>query len=132
MSVSVADLQEIITINESVELVNAVSFFNNTITTGSEMTTAKDHYYNIMHSFNRVRELVEETRDADYGNTSPDGMVEYITDRASEAEAELAKAETSANFSNPNDTAQVKLLTWFEESASGSASASASTSASGV
>ena len=130
MSFSNETLQEVIDINNSVEIANATTAFDAVVDSNADMTALKDHYFNVIYYFDKVKTLMNENREANYGCNAPEAMLEYISDRATAAQTDLEKREGAGTFTNPGDGAQEKTLYWFDDSGSGSSSGSGSGSAS--
>jgi hypothetical protein len=128
---TLAELQEVVTISNRAEITNAATAFDQVVDSTTEMQSLSTHYFNIIFYFSRVVEIMDETRDANFGQNSPEAMLEYINDRAAEAATSIP-TEDELGFTEPTEDEQSIPVYWFEESASGSASASTSASASGA
>lgn len=119
---SLKELQELIQIGQALPMVNAIAAYGKEVTTNTDMLALKEHYYHILFSFNRVRELVGDTRVPDYNGNSPKAMLEYIADRVTEAESAIPSKDV-ITYTEPSDAAQTEPLFWLTTDASGSASA---------
>lgn len=118
-TLTISNLQAIESVPLNTEYINAIALFRKRQNTPSELSALGNAYSLIAFYFEQVRNLVGETADVDYGDTTPEGLIEYITDRATAATAALATAEAAEDFEHPSKGVS-KTIRWYGASGSGS------------
>ncbi len=110
---SLTQLQEIIDISNRTDLASAMSLFRTRADSQSEFTALGSAYTTLLTHFERVRTIMGGARDCDFGDTTPEGLMEYITDRANAATTALDAANAAENFTEPSDGSQAHELRWY-------------------
>jgi len=118
-ALTLENLQEIVSIHNTPQLTLAIAQFRRKATTLPELTALATAYGTLVFYFDRVRVLNGSADDCDYGDTTPEGLYEYIKDRATAATSALATAEAAEDYSEPTKGEQAKQLRWYEGSGSG-------------
>jgi hypothetical protein len=120
-TLTVNDMRAIQQIATNPQLTAAIENFRSRKNKQSELHTLGTSYAIIAESFESVRVIVQETRDVDYGDTSPEGLYQFIMNRYVKVDAILAEASAKLEFPKADeiDKDQNRTFRWYGASGSG-------------